>query len=191
MRESTKVPTPRAGPGGVPEWPIGTALKAVAGSDVSHGFESRPLCVTRYRLDRAHLMVLAGVCFIIAAVSVVIAFLTAGKGSVGTVVAIVMSIVALVALIVAAVMNLRPPTVLTLDEIGLRARGRHGDTTWKQVESVQVSDGLLRFTDGTGAITAVPLQLVDHRERIDLIRDVYDRLNAANGYRRFHPSEGA
>ena len=32
------------GRGGVPEWPIGTALKAVAGSDVSRGFESRPLC---------------------------------------------------------------------------------------------------------------------------------------------------
>ncbi len=31
-------------PGGVPEWPIGTALKAVAGRDVSRGFESRPLC---------------------------------------------------------------------------------------------------------------------------------------------------
>ncbi len=30
--------------GGVPEWPIGTALKAVAGRDVSRGFESRPLC---------------------------------------------------------------------------------------------------------------------------------------------------
>ena len=34
-------------PGGVPEWPIGTALKAVAGSNVSRGFESRPLCVIR------------------------------------------------------------------------------------------------------------------------------------------------
>jgi hypothetical protein len=30
----------------VPEWPIGTALKAVAGRDVSRGFESRPLCYT-------------------------------------------------------------------------------------------------------------------------------------------------
>ena len=28
----------------MPEWPIGTALKAVAGRDVSRGFESRPLC---------------------------------------------------------------------------------------------------------------------------------------------------
>ena len=34
----------RPEPGGVPEWPIGTALKAVAGRDVSRGFESRPLC---------------------------------------------------------------------------------------------------------------------------------------------------
>ena len=31
----------------MPEWPIGTALKAVAGRDVSRGFESRPLCRIR------------------------------------------------------------------------------------------------------------------------------------------------
>ena len=175
----------------MPEWPNGTALKAVAGSDVSRGFESRPLCVTRYRLDRAHLMVLAGACFITAAVSVLIAFLTAGKGSAGTTVAIIFGVLAIVALLVAAVANLRPPTVLTLDEIGFRARGRHGDSTWKQVEAVQVDDGLLRFTDGEGAVTAIPLQLVDHRQRADLVRDVYTRLNAANGYVRFDPSEWA
>ena len=40
------------GPGGVPEWPIGTALKAVAGSDVSRGFESRPLCHQDERRQR-------------------------------------------------------------------------------------------------------------------------------------------
>lgn len=173
----------------MPEWPIGTALKAVAGSDVSHGFESRPLCVTRYRLDRAHLMVLAGVCFITAAVSVLIAFLTAGKGSAGTVVSVILAILAVVALLVAAIANLRPPTVLTLDEIGYRARGRHGDGTWKQVEAVEVSDGLLRFTDASGEISAVPLQYVERDRRADLIREVYDRLNTAHGYRRFDPAE--
>jgi len=145
--------------------------------------------VTRYRLDRAHLLVLAGACFITAAVSVLIAFLTAGKGSAGTTVAIVFGVLAVVALLVAAVANLRPPTVLTLDDLGFRARGRSGDGTWKQVESVEVDSGLLRFTDGAGAVTAIPLQLVDHRQRADLVRDVYDRLNRANGYRRFDPSE--
>lgn len=164
----------------MPEWPIGTALKAVAGSDVSRGFESRPLCVTRYRLDRAHLMVLAGVCFIIAAVGVLLAFLTGG---------IWWAIIPVVALLVAGVANLRPPTVLTLDPAGYRARGRQGAGTWKGVETVEVDDGLLRFTDGAGAVTAIPLQLVDGRRRADLIRDVYDRLNTANGYRRFDPAE--
>ena len=43
------------GPGGVPERPIGTALKAVAGRDVSRGFESRPLC-RRHRTDGPELL---------------------------------------------------------------------------------------------------------------------------------------
>lgn len=125
-------------------------------------------------------MVFAGVCFIAAAVGVLLVFLTG---------ALLWAIVPVIALLVAGVVNLRPPTVLTLDAKGYRARGRRGTGTWEGVESVGVDDGLLRFTDGTGAITAIPLQLVDHRQRADLIRDVYDRLNTANGYRRFDPSE--
>lgn len=174
----------------MPEWPIGTALKAVAGSDVSRGFESRPLCVNRYRLDRAHLMVLAGACFIVAAVGVLVAFLTGTDTDLRTTVTVIAGGIAVVALLVAAVANLRPPVVLTLDPAGFRARGRHGDVTWKQVESVEVGQGLMRFTDGTGAITAFPLGLIDRRRRAELIREVYDRLNTANGYRRFDPSEG-
>src|SRR5690606_34603218 len=142
-------------------WPIGTALKAVAGSNVSRGFESRPLCVTRYRLDRAHLMVLAGACFLVAAVSVLVAFLTAVGGAFANGVTIVAAGIAVLALAVAAIANLRPPVVLTLDPAGYRARGRHGEGTWKQVESVEVDSGLLRFTDGAGAVTAFPLSLVD------------------------------
>ena len=41
----------------MPERPIGTALKAVAGRDVSRGFESRPLCQSatdRQRVDVAY-----------------------------------------------------------------------------------------------------------------------------------------
>lgn len=125
-------------------------------------------------------MVFAGVCFIVAAVGVLIAFLTGG---------VLWTLVPVVALIVAGAANVRPPTVLTLDDAGYRARGRRGTGTWKSVESVEVDDGLLRFTDGAGEITAIPLQLVDHRQRADLIRDVYDRLNTAHGYRRFDPSE--
>ncbi|WP_146826419.1 hypothetical protein [Aeromicrobium flavum] len=147
--------------------------------------------MTRYRLDRAHLMVLAGACFIVAAISVVVAFLAAGGGTLSTGVVIVAAIVAVVALLVAAIANLRPPVVLTLDLAGYRARGRHGDGTWKQVESVEVDDGLLRFTDGAGAVTAFPLSLIDRTRRAELIREVYDRLNTANGYRRFDPTGGS
>ncbi|MFH7322656.1 hypothetical protein [Aeromicrobium sp. HA] len=146
--------------------------------------------MNRYRLDRAHLMVLAGVCFIVAAVGVLVAFLTGTDSALRTTVTVLAAGVAVIALLVAAVMNLRPPVVLTLDQAGFRARGRHGDVTWKQVESVEISEGLLRFTDGTGAITAFPLSLVDRTRRAELVREVYDRLNTANGYRRFDPTEG-
>lgn len=135
-------------------------------------------------------MVLAGVCFIVAAVGVLIAFLTGTDSALRTTVTVLAAGVAVIALLVAAVMNLRPPVVLTLDHAGFRARGRHGDVTWKQVESVEISEGLLRFTDGTGAITAFPLSLVDRSRRAELVREVYDRLNTANGYRRFDPTEG-
>ncbi|WP_286930886.1 MULTISPECIES: hypothetical protein [Aeromicrobium] len=146
--------------------------------------------MTRYRLDRSHLMVLAGVCFIVAAVGVLVAFLTGTGSDLRVTVTILGAVVAVVALLVAAVMNLRPPTVVTLDPAGFVARGRHGDVTWKQVESVGVSDGMLRFTDGTGAVTAFPLSLVDRTRHAELIREVYDRLNQANGYRRFDLAEG-
>lgn len=135
-------------------------------------------------------MVLAGVCFIVAAVGVLIAFLTGTDSALRTTVTVLAAGVAVIALLVAAVMNLRPPVVLTLDQAGFRARGRHGDVTWKQVESVEIGEGLLRFTDGTGAITAFPLSLVDRNRRAELVREVYDRLNTANGYRRFDPTEG-
>lgn len=135
-------------------------------------------------------MVLAGVCFIVAAVGVLVAFLTGTDSALRTTVTVLAAGVAVIALLVAAVMNLRPPVVLTLDQAGFRARGRHGDVTWKQVESVEISEGLLRFTDGTGAITAFPLSLVERTRRAELVREVYDRLNTANGYRRFDPTEG-
>jgi len=133
-------------------------------------------------------MVAAGVCFVVAAICVPIAFLTAGKGSLGTGVAIVAAALAILALLVAAVANLRPPTVLTLDVTGYRARGRDGAGLWKQVQDVSVGDGMLRFTDAGGAATAFPLGLVDRRQRAELVRDVYDRLNTANGYRKFDPA---
>lgn len=133
-------------------------------------------------------MVLAGVCFIVAALGVVLAFLTAGHGDAGTTTAVIAGAVAILALLVAAIANLRPPVVLTLDAAGYRARGRHGDGTWRSIEDVTVADGLLRFTDSAGTTAAFPLALVDRNQRAALVRDVYDRLNTAYGYRRFDPA---
>ena len=44
------------------------------------------------------------------------------------------------------------------------------------------------FVDrGNGEVLGVPLAYVGGRAT-ELLRDIYDRLNAANGYRRFDPS---
>ncbi len=44
------------------------------------------------------------------------------------------------------------------------------------------------FVDrGSDAVLAFPLAYVGGRAT-ELLRDIYDRLNAANGYRRFTPS---
>src|SRR5690606_10344817 len=103
---------PRSGdaPGGVPEWPIGTALKAVAGRDVSRGFESRPLCVNVYRIDRPAAAVTAGVLVVGAALAAFVAFLLTSVAA---------TVVAVVLLVVAALLMLRPPVVARLDETGL------------------------------------------------------------------------
>lgn len=171
----------------MPEWPNGTALKAVADRNASRGFESRSLCVTHYRLDRAFVMLSTGLCFITAAIAVVISFLTRELGTVGTVLAVVTGVIGALALALALIVNLRPPVVLTLDPIGYRTRGRGGDGSWKDVQDVAVAEGFLRFTDAAGQTAALPLQYVDHRRHQELVREVYDRLNTAHGYRRFEP----
>ena len=172
----------------MPEWPIGTALKAVAGRNVSRGFESRPLCVTRYRLDRTHLMVAAGVCFLIAAACVLVAFLANGVGRFGDAISAIAAVLAVVLMLLAAVINLRPPTVLTLDPQGFITRGRGENVSWKSVENFSIAGNMLRFSDTTGAETGYDLNFVEKNQRADLIREIYDRLNTANGYRRFDPS---
>ncbi|HPU13620.1 MAG TPA: hypothetical protein PLQ19_07495 [Aeromicrobium sp.] len=144
--------------------------------------------MTRYRIDRAHLMVAAGVSFFIAAACVLVAFWLPKNSQLTEAISIIAASVAGIVLLLAAVLNLRPPTVLTLDPAGYTTRGKGDNGTWKDVEDVAVADGMLRFTDTAGNVTGLELNLVDRKQRAELIRDVYDRLNTANGYRRFDPT---
>ncbi len=175
-------------PGGVPEWPIGTALKAVAGSNVSRGFESRPLCVSIYRLDRAVALVTVGAFLVVGAVAVFLAFLLApADGGLRWVGYAAVGVTAL-ALAGAVWFALRPPVVLRLDHAGYRSRTRSSAGRfagpWLDIETVDVDQGVLRFGLTDGGEQQLPLNLVG-RDRMRLLRDVHERLNTAHGYRRF------
>ncbi len=178
-------------PGGVPEWPIGTALKAVAGSNVSRGFESRPLCVaTTYRLDRGVALMTVGICLVVAAVAVFLAFVLMPLDSVVRYIGYAAGVVAAFAIVVAIRHAFRPPVVLTLDDEGYhsRTRTKPGSGTftgrWLDVEDVGVTDDILRVVPADGTEQRLPLQFFG-ADKLRVLREFHDRLNTAHGYRRF------
>ena len=185
-------------PGGVPEWPIGTALKAVAGSNVSRGFESRPLCVTApgmstYRLDRGVALVFVGGSLIVAAVAVFLAFVLTPLENEVHWIGVAAILVAAAALAVAARLVVRPPVVLRLDVDGYRSRTRSAgglfSGRWLDIDDVVVADDVMVFSIAGGGEQRLPLGFVGP-DRMRLLRDVHDRLNAAHGYRQFEPGRG-
>ena len=171
----------------MPERPIGSALKALAGSDVSRGFESRPLCLTNYRLDRRFVLPAVGINVIVAGVAAALAFFLSSV----TALAWIFGVVAVAALLNAARVFARPPVVARTDSHGLRVGGpltvKPVDVSWLDVEDVTIDRGRVFVDRGNGEVLGVPLAYVGGRAT-ELLRDIYDRLNAANGYRRFDPS---
>jgi hypothetical protein len=175
------------GPGGVPEWPIGTALKAVAGRNVSRGFESRPLCVsTAYRMGRVRVMPLMGLELVVAAVASLIAF-----NAPLVILQVALALVAVSAVVLAVLIGVRPPAVVWLYESSYRSRVRAGRNEakfvgeWINVSDAEVDDDMLRLTLESGETQSLPLMLIPAKDRERLLRDIYERLNAAHGYRRF------
>lgn len=159
----------------MPEWPIGTALKAVAGSDVSRGFESRPLCVSIYRVDRAHVAVLSGVVLIVSGVTALLAFVLASR-ALGT--------ATVVLLVFAALMALRPPVVVRLDEHGLRSRRLK--VLWSEVTGVRTADEQLVLATDDGE-RRLKLTAVGRRRR-ELLTEIRERMNDSRGYTPWDPS---
>lgn len=134
-------------------------------------------------------MLSIGVYLLVAAVAVLVAFWTAQFGSWGRVVAIVGGVVAVLALLLGARLAVRPPVVLSLNEQGYRGRVRAAkhlfEGRWKDVRDVQLNSRELRITTVTNEEQIFPLQTIDARERVAMVREVYDRLNTAHGYTRF------
>ncbi|MFD1858449.1 hypothetical protein EHW97_04845 [Aeromicrobium camelliae] len=134
-------------------------------------------------------MLSIGVYLLVAAVAVLVAFWTAQFGTWGRVVAIVGGVVAVLALLLGARLAVRPPVVLTLNEQGYHGRVRATkqlfEGRWKDVRDVQLGSRELRITTVTNEVQSFPLQTIDARERVAMVREVYDRLNTAHGYTRF------
>jgi hypothetical protein len=82
--------------------------------------------------------------------------------------------------------------VLKLDDDGYRSRTRSARGTftgrWLDVEDATVADDVLVFSLAGGGEQRMPLGFFG-RDKMRLLRDINERLNAANGYRRFGPRE--
>lgn len=171
----------------MPERPIGSALKALAGSNVSRGFESRPLCLTNYRLDRRFVLLAVGINVMVAGVAAALAFFLSSVAAL----AWIFGILSVAALLNALRVYAFPPVVARTDPGGLRVGGpltvKPIRVPWLDVEDVTTGEGRLFVDRGNGEVIAFPLAYVGGRTT-ELIRDLYDRLNTANGYRRFNPS---
>ena len=176
----------------MPERPIGTALKAVVDRNANRGFKSRPLCSMshvskQYRLDSRHALQLFGWRLIIAAVLVPLAFVMFALGGVAASVGYVTSVVAALLVVFALWTLLRPPAVIQVRADGFRLGRITGagirSAQWTDVEGVNTVDGALVIELSGGAQSRVPLGLLPRRAT-ELKRDVHERLNTANGYRR-------
>ncbi len=171
----------------MPERPIGSALKALAGSNVSRGFESRPLCLTNYRLDRRFVLLAVGTNVMVAGVAVALGFFLSSVAAL----AWIFGILTVVALLNAVRVFVFPPVVARTDPGGLRVGGpltvKPIRVPWLDIEDVTTEGGRLFVDRGNDEVLGFPLVYVGRRAP-QLLRDIYDRLNAANGYRRFNPS---
>ncbi len=171
----------------MPERPIGSALKALAGSNVSRGFESRPLCLTNYRLDRRFVLLAVGTNVMVAGVAAALALFLSSVA----LLAWIFGLLAIAALANAVRVFAFPPVVVRTDPGGLRLGGpltvKPIHVPWLDVEDVTIDSTRLFVDRGGDAVVAFPLAYVGGRAA-ELLRDIYDRLNTANGYRRFTPS---
>lgn len=136
---------------------------------------------TTYRLDRRFVLTSVGVQMIAAGVAAMLAFLVWEW----------LGVLAALLLLNALRIVVRPPVVARTRLEGARLGGptsaRPIDLAWSAVEGVDVDRGRLVFerTDGSSVVFA--LAYIGARADA-FVRDVYERLNAAHGYRRFDPT---
>ncbi|MRJ75571.1 hypothetical protein GEV29_03400 [Aeromicrobium sp. SMF47] len=134
--------------------------------------------MTKYRLDRRFTLPAIGIHLIAAGLVAALAFWVWAPLGVLTV------LLLLNALRVFAF----PPAVVRADPSGVRLGGlmtmKPVRVVWTEVEDVTVDRTRLVFDRGDAGTTAFPLAYVGPRAE-ELVREVYDRLNTANGYTRY------
>ncbi len=196
----------------MPERPIGTALKAVAGRDVSRGFESRPLCARRVRARPAERDVVSTSRYHLARGASMLAFggsalLCGGAYLSGVIlervtddstgwvalraVLLVLAVVLFVGLLRALWRLLRPPVALRLDSEGYWMARTIGSGTraagWQDVQQVDsVTSGhstVVVVRLHSGDTTQIPARLVEEPLH-DWTAELDGRLNTARGQRR-------
>ncbi|MFT4189581.1 MAG: hypothetical protein QM621_13520 [Aeromicrobium sp.] len=139
--------------------------------------------ISLYRLARGPALTVTGGCIVVAGILAFAGFLLVGDGTIRRVAAFIVGALAVASLLVAARFAWRSPVVVRLDGTGMVVTRPRSRTPWSQVEDVVIEDGHLVLSGGGRAW--VDVRLVEPSEQADLLRDVYDRLNAAHGYRRF------
>jgi hypothetical protein len=138
-----------------------------------------------YRLDRRFVLRALGLNVMCIGTLMVGAFLLSGVWS------LLCAIVVVLLLANAIWLAGWPPVVVRTSPAGLRVGGRLTvrpvTLTWTDVEGVDLAGDRLHLNRGDDQIIDFPLAYVGVR-RDELVRDIYDRLDAAHGYRRFNPS---
>lgn len=144
---------------------------------------------TTYRLDRATALITTGVCLVGAGIAVLVASVLVGRDDPLRWLGVVAGGIAVVLLVAAARFAVVPPVVLRLDAEGFASRARSTSERlagrWRDVDDVTAGEGVLRLTTSDGRTQQFAMRLVGSAERVRLVHEVYERLNAAHGYRRF------
>ncbi|NRQ49110.1 hypothetical protein [Aeromicrobium stalagmiti] len=140
--------------------------------------------MTNYRLDRRFTLPAIGVHLIAAGVVAALAFLAWAP----------LGILAGLLLLNALRTYAFPPVVARTDQGGVRLGGRMTvkpvQIAWSQIDDVSVDRAHVFFDREDADTLAFPLAYVG-RAAEPFVREVHERLNEANGYRRYEPPTDA
>ena len=135
---------------------------------------------TSYRLQRLAVMPLVGLHVVGAGIATVLAFLVWPP----------LGVIVVLLLLHVVRLLMWPPAVARTDAEGIRLGGQFTTKPvrieWSAIKDVSRDGSALLFDRGDTGTISFPLTSVGARADV-LVRDVYDRLNTANGYRRFDP----